>query len=342
MTALRSELARIVEAAAFVSPAAFVFAGQPSSGQLAPVAGVTLSPEMPPVVMELMTRLYESCYSRRFEGSVAPLAAPQSPDDPEWVESLSRANRSRERWENGWQVVASLPSGQWLARRGSLTRALWPGEFLRRDAPGAPVSPGALVSVYFPRESRAMQPGFYFVFGETPADVFDDFALVRFYWNVRPEGGAALVESLSTSLNRWFIPFRFKILNHRGAFTRLDAAILYAPRRYARVVLELCSEIRQRIQTALGEETPLFTLRLAAGLGFAEDPGITESFGMSRCRLLAEAIWLAHSRGATRTDDRMRIIEEHFGAHGIDLDRPWLNPGSAPPFEFTESEARAA
>ena len=294
MTALRSELARIVEAAAFVSPAAFVFAGQPSSGQLAPVAGVTLSPEMPPVVMELMTRLYESCYSRRFEGSVAPLAAPQSPDDPEWVESLSRANRSRERWENGWQVVASLPSGQWLARRGSLTRALWPGEFLRRDAPGAPVSPGALV------------------------------------------------ESLSTSLNRWFIPFRFKILNHRGAFTRLDAAILYAPRRYARVVLELCSEIRQRIQTALGEETPLFTLRLAAGLGFAEDPGITESFGMSRCRLLAEAIWLAHSRGATRTDDRMRIIEEHFGAHGIDLDRPWLNPGSAPPFEFTESEARAA
>jgi hypothetical protein len=38
----------------------------------------------------------------------------------------------------------------------------------------------------------------------------------------------------------------------------------------------------------------------------------------------------------------MRIIEQHFAAHGIDLDRPWLNPGSAPPFEFSESEACAA
>jgi hypothetical protein len=342
MSALRSELVRIVEATAIVSPAAFVFAGQPSSGQFAPVAGVTLSPGMPPVVTELMTRLYESCYSRRFGGSIAPIPPPQSPDDPDWVELLSRANRSRERWEDGWQIIANLPSGQALAKRGAITRTLWPGEFVRRDAPGAPLSPGALVSVYFPRESRAMQPGFYFAFGETPADVFDDFSLVRFYWNVTPEGGAALVEALSTALNRWYTPFRFKILSHRGTFGRSDAAILYVPRRYARIVFELCGEIRQRIETALGDETPLFTLRLAAGLGFAEDPGLTESFGMSRCRLLAEGIWTAHLRGAQSTEDRMGIIEQHFAAHGILLERPWLNPGSAPHFEFMESEARAA
>lgn len=218
MSALRSELARIVEATAFVSPAAFVFAGRPSSGQFAPVAGVTLSPGMPPVVTELMTRLYESCYARRFGGSVPPVSPPQSPEDPEWVELLSRANRSRERWEEGWQIVANLPSGQALARRGATTRALWPGEFVRRDAPGAPLSPGAMVSVYFARESRAMQPGFYFVFGETPADVFDDFSLVRFYWNVTSEGGAALVESLSTALNRWYIPSgsRFSAIAERS------------------------------------------------------------------------------------------------------------------------------
>ncbi len=258
------------------------------------------------------------------------------------MELLSRANCSRERWEDGWQIIANLPSGQALAKRGAIARTLWPGEFVRRDAPGAPLAPGALVSVYFPRESRAMQPGFYFAFGETPADVFDDFSLIRFYWNVRPEGGAALIEALSTALNRWYIPFRLKILSHRGTFGRTDAAILYVPRRHARIVLELCSEVRQRIETALGDETPLFALRLAAGLGFAEDPGITESFGMSRCRLLAEGIWTAHSRGAQGAEARMRILEQHFTAHGIDLDRPWLNPGSTPPFECMESEARAA
>jgi hypothetical protein len=188
-----------------------------------------------------------------------------------------------------------------------------------------------------------MQPGFHFVFSEAVADQGDELDLVRFYWNVTPEGAPVLTNRLTTALNRFGVPFRFKTLSNRAAYIRSDSSVLYVSRRYFRIAAEL---VMERVQPALrgvsGNETPLFSKHLAPGLGLAEDPRSGESFGMSRCRLLAEALWHAGARGVTKPEERLRFVAEYFTKHGCDLKQPYLNPGSVDRYDLTAFAAAAA
>lgn len=342
-TQLREELAGIVEAVTFFSASAFTFAGRSSSPMVMPMIGLQLTPDMPPLMSELTGQLYQHCFSNRFRAYIAHSETPHTANnDTEWIEVLSRANRSRERWEDDWQVVQSMPNGQVMAKRGATTRTLTPGEFVNLSGSGNALPPGAALTVFVPRESRTSQAGYYFAFGETSADSNDESSIIRFYWNVSIEGAAELLQLISVELNRWQVPFRFKTISNRAIERRSDSAVLYTPRRYASFVFEIVLEIHRRVRQSLREDVPLFTLHLGRGLAFAEDPGTQESFGMSRCRMLAHGMWLAYQQGAQNTDERLAIVEQRFRTEGISLERPWLNSGSADDFRFTVLDAEAA
>ena len=194
--------------------------------------------------------------------------------------------------------------------------------------------PGTPIAAFFPRESRTMQPGFYFIFGETPGDQQDEYSTVRYYWNIGHDGAVPLVRSLTGSLNRYQVPFRFKIVSHPALLGRSDAAILYVSRRFYRIAAELASDTHRLVATSLQEHVPLFSHRLDKGLSFAEDPGTQESFGMSRCRLLAEGLWQAFQEGLYRTEDRLDRVRRHFAAAGTSLERSHLNFAAVDPYEF--------
>ena len=340
--ALTDELAHIVDAVAIHSPVAFTFAGRASSGIQMPIAGLQLTPEMPPLMNELIAQLYNQCFANRFTGNAAPNEPPHAASDPQWVEALAQANQSRERWEDAWQVLHALPNGHVVAKRGSTSRTLAPGEFINLSGSGTVLSQGAAVRVYIARESRTVQAGYYFVFGERLPDSSDELSVVRFYWNVSAEGAPHLVRRISGDLNRWEVPFRFKTPSHPGMFARNDSAVLYTPRRYAHFTRELIAEIHSSLQPLLRPGVPLFTLRLAPGLAFAEDPGTQESFGMCRSRILAQGIWQAHVQGVRDTAERLKVVEQQFQSQGVSLARPWLNPGSADEFRFEAAQAEAA
>ena len=340
--ALRDELVHILDAVAIVSPAAFTFAGNPSGGLSMPMMGMQIAPGTPPLMAELTNQLYLHCFSNRFTGQIARTEPPRFEKDAAWVESLSRANHGRDRWEDGWRVMQGMPNGQVVAKRGAETRMLGPGEFVNLGGSGMFLPPDAPVRVYVPHESLTMQPGYYFMFGETQGDSSDQLSVVRFYWNVPAEGAPQLVNLLSTELNRWQVPFRFKTGTNPAILSRRDSAVLYTPRRYAEIACELASGVQQSMTGLLRPDVPLFTLRLADGLAFAEDPGTQESFGQSRCRMLAQGIWLAHQRGARQAQDRLAAVAEQFQSEGISLARPWLNAGSADDLAFAALRAEAA
>lgn len=77
-------------------------------------------------------------------------------------------------------------------------------------------------------------------------------------------------------------------------------------------------------------ETPLFTKRLAPGLGLAEEPEIDpKDFGLNRCQVIADALLAVWETGDDSPGARwMGILEQHFTQHGIDLQRPYLNPNA--------------
>src|SRR5260370_39332918 len=104
----------------------------------------------------------------RYAGQAAAYQPAPTASDPEWVGSLARANQSRERWEDEWRILHSMPNGHVVAQRGKTTRTLAPGEFINLSGSGMVLSTGTLVRAYVPRESRTGQAGYYFAFGDTP------------------------------------------------------------------------------------------------------------------------------------------------------------------------------
>ncbi len=283
----------------------------------------------PPLVVDLQTRIYDEAYCR-------PLGT--RPDPPanavSMIEALSAANAGRDHWEAGWVLAQAMPSGYAMARKGETSHMFAPGEFAvaHQHGHGHP-APGAPLHVLFTRESRTQQPGFYIVNGETPAPFGSDSRMTRIYWHIDESGAVPLVRAVTTLLNRYQIPFRFKTLSYSGVYTRADAAVLFFAARYYGVIMKLLPAIREAVSHSLRPAVPLLTKRLQDGIGLAEDPATGESFGMSRSQLLAQAIWDAYTRGTQTEESRMQELAIQFQRNGLSLDRPHLRAASADIYE---------
>jgi hypothetical protein len=275
-----------------------------------------------PLVIDLQTAIYDEAYCRPLGSRTEPPASPVS-----LLEALSAANAGRDRWESGWSLAQMMPNGHALARKGDLANVFPPGEFAAAN--GGTPSAGAPLHVLFARESRTQQPGFYLANGETPAPFGADSRMTRIYWHVAEEGAVPLTRALTALLNRYQVPFRFKTLSYGGVYTRADAAVLYFASRYHQIVMRLLPAIREEVRSHLRPATPLLTLRLYDGVGLAEDPATGESFGMSRSRLIAQAVWDAYARGQQTEEARMAELAIQFERIGLSLDRPHLRAGSA-------------
>jgi hypothetical protein len=259
-------------------------------------------------------QLYREGYCLRFNGGAAPEPGIRRPDTA-FRQALAAANPGRTRLDPGWQVVGPGPGDTVWLRKGALGRQVRPGTYLTHDGPQA--------SLYWPHESWALQPGNYFVFGATVSDSVADARTMRFYWHIQAQGAPQLVATLARTLDRFQVPFRLKCPDHPGGYARRDACVLYTSRRDYRLVAQLVTRVYEQVQADMDPDTPLFTRRLAPGLALADDPGADESFGQHRCRLLAEALWLAHEQGIPQR----QVICDHFARAGLDLDRPYLHPG---------------
>jgi hypothetical protein len=275
MTSTHLELAPVLEAVKRHSATSFSFQSEACT-----------FPSPADAEAKLRDLLYERCYMRPMNATQPHIEAQADG----LLSELRAANAARPRWQTGWRVDAVLNGGWISAQRGGIGRTFAPGEFITKEGPGMPLRTGATVEVYFAVESEHMQPGFYFAFGETVAEEWQNGTLLRFYWHTKPSGTPELLHSISTLLNRFQVPYRFKCLVHGAAYVRADAAVLFVPARWYQIAARVLRETRRSVASHLRPECPLFTKRLAAGLAFAEDPGGGQSFGMHRCTALARAI----------------------------------------------------
>jgi hypothetical protein len=329
------DLRRIFRATIVRSPMEYELAGR--THKVAPFGAgqhptwAAYSVNEPPLVIDLQARLYDEAYCR-------PLGTRTDPpsETVSIIEALSAANAGRDRWEAGWTLTQAMPSGHVMARKGEASHMFAPGEFQYAHHHGyahGHAHPGAPLNVLFARESRTQQPGFYIINGDTPAPFGADSRMTRIYWHIEEAGAVPLVRAVSTLLNRYQVPFRFKTLSYSRVYTRADAAVLFFATRYYGVILKLVPQIRAEIAQHLRPAVPLLTKRLADGLGLAEDPATGESFGMSRSKLVAQAIWDAFARGTQSEESRMQELALQFERHGLSLDRPHLRAASADIYE---------
>ncbi len=316
-------LERIFAAIHLVSPHAFS------------CAGLEFETKSGPLMDYLADFLYHQCFISPFRGDPMGAEVSSDPED-DLVEQLRKAHCGLPCRDSGWRVEQALDTGQILARKDGALRLFEPGFYLVHEGPGGPPQEGQRVTICFPKDSVTAQPSFYFAFGETVSEHEEGYNLVRFYWNLSAEGTAPMMAALIPALNRFQVPFQLKCARFRPMYYRLDAAVLYVSKRHYSITAMLAADVHGAVRDYLSPETPLFTKRLADGLALAEDPG--GSFGLSRCRIVAQALWAAFEKNSRTEEERLEEVEGQFQAAGLDWEHPYLGPDSADCYEFGPHE----
>jgi hypothetical protein len=151
---------------------------------------------------------------------------------------------------------------------------------------------------------------------------------LRLYWHVGADGAETLVRCVSATFNRAKVPFRLKVLSEPAAYCRADPAILYIPSDHRGEGAALVREVYREVGPLLNPVVSTFVLALAPGLGLAEDPLDSGSFGVHRSRLLASLLY-----DALALNDPLAGVAAALETAGYPLDRFHLNPGSAESYQ---------
>lgn len=324
MTAYEQQIGAALQAVTVTSATSFAWFGQ-RSGRLPRPLVRSLAPDSAREILVggLQDVLYRSFYT---QGQPVPAAMSGSPgqSDRAFIDALSRANAGAGGWQSGWRIERVDTGIAQVVRHG-----------LRARVPLAECrGTEALVSVRRPKEAADGSSGFYLALGDVePGD--RDGIEERVYFNVHPEGALRLVAGCTRLLNDAGIPFELKVFDDPASAVRCDAAVLYLERggfrrarEHLRIIVAACGH-------HLFGRAPAFTLPLARGVSVGEHAGgLGGSFGSSRCRLLAEGIAAAHERGVTHLADRLGIVARRFAQRGLDVQAPYLAPGSTERYEL--------
>jgi hypothetical protein len=327
----RSEVSELFSAVILHSSSSFSFSTNSAPIEVPRTGENQSTTPMQALLALLASEIYASCYCRRLGGQSKNCEDDDFHSD-DITERLSSANLGKGRWDGGWVVQEAEPSGRIWAKRRGCKHWFWPGQYLVEGSETTTLV-GAVVSVYLAKEDLQIQPGFYFAMSESVPEESDHALLVRLYWNVKAGGAAALISLLTERLNRFRIPFRIKCPRYRRHFDRRDSAVLFIPRWCFPLGMRLATECYGQIRSYLLPDTPLFSKVLMPGLGFAENPENGESFGVSRSRLLAEAIARAYRRNLQTPDARFEELASLFRRMGVDPDQPYLCAGSRDDYE---------
>lgn len=262
--------------------------------------------------------------ARRDDDSPEPGSRAESSLQPQ----LSEANATADDYETGWVVDLVERDGIVTAVRGNARRVIHPGDYVTEEAMQGVPEVGTVLALRTRRESRPRGGQFYYAMGQEDWSAVADDG-VRIYFDARPDRAAGLLRIVSSRLNELHVPYVVKCLVEPDAYRRrCDNFILYVDRIRANFALTVVAAMHDDIAPCLAGRSPLFGLRLAPGVAFAENPpDPRESFGMSRSKVLAVEI-VDLVAGGVDPDAWSEEIEGRLEHRGFDLDRFYLNPGS--------------
>lgn len=242
-----------------------------------------------------------------------------------FLDTLTAANAGVGFHDRGWRLapeahaVAPAPF-QWVEKAG--LKILADSTEIAVDAELGDRGDGRAVTVLTPKEFLKLSPGYYLARGNAPFSGAGP--LSRFYWNLEADGAEPFVKIVTSELNVLRVPFIAKVVADPRGFDRHDSAVLYVDSDDLDKVCRSLRFIAIELQGHSEPATPVFTLPLGPGFAFAEDPGSGQSFGMSRCRLIAHALIRAAEEGISDNGQRYELIAAVFAEHGIAIERPYL------------------
>jgi HopA1 effector protein family len=165
-----------------------------------------------------------------------------------------------------------------------------------------------------------------------PSESQENEPIINVYFNLNAEGALALMKNLTSALNALDLPFKLRVPMDETDCDCPDSIALTFRKAHYSKIQPLLSAVYQEQQTHYRPEIPLFTKFLAPGLALAEQPRQPftpqESFGLNRYQIVAEGLLTTWRQQKDTLSERISAIQQSFSARSIDLDYPYLNPGS--------------
>jgi hypothetical protein len=246
--------------------------------------------------------------------------------DVEFYNRLHESNTGEGYFDPGWTVLRQESDGSLAVTKEGLTLHIERDRHLQPTERSASI--GSIVAIHMPR--NLVQNGFYMAVGDAGVDTYPQ--TVRVYFNLIPEGAVAVMESLTRQLNQIKIPFTFKVLYNPSDYGRYDSGVLYFEKNNYQAIWQFLRNIYAENHSCFRTEIPLFTKFLAPGIALAEEPDFkfaeSESFGMNRCQIVANALLEARQNGDESPQSRMALIYQHFFFIGINWQHSYLNANS--------------
>ncbi|MBP0017509.1 MAG: hypothetical protein J7647_08120 [Cyanobacteria bacterium SBLK] len=280
------------------------------------------------LILTLRNTLYHQCYTRPLT-ALGAFSQMLSEEEDIW-QQLSRANCGHTTWEIGWQIQQIQSGGNIIAKRGQTRCQIKAGDYAMTFSEDLQPWVGGAIMVCRRKESLTLQAGVYYAFGNARPEGEKQAQILRFYFHPHPRRAVARIFALITGyLNGRRVPFTLKTLMKEEDRDRVDGTVLYLSQTHYLDFVDFLRTTSGELSSLLKPEVPLFTKPLHPGIGLAESPKTGESFGMNRCRLLAEAIAIAWTRGRQDEAARWQAATQKFASAGLSLERPYLNPGSS-------------
>ena len=282
------------------------------------------------LIHSLTQNLYTNFYCKGFIASTKRFSTRMSLPTVkvDYLKQLSSSNNGKGYLDDKWTVI-SRESDRVVAVKNGCRLILKTCEYLSPEN-----KPGGNVFQCMPKDLHFLSPGFLMAVGNNDLQLIDACPTIRFYWNLRAQGAIPLMSAITTKLNKAGLPFRFKILDQPDQFIRCDSAVLYTFRKDYELIRNAIESVHSEVMPYLKYETPVFTKNLAFGLGLAESPEHGNSFGIHRCQILAEGIVNAFCHNQKSVAKRLTVVRQYFEEKEINLEKPYLNPGSADIFHF--------
>ncbi|UOD29131.1 hypothetical protein INH39_27540 [Massilia violaceinigra] len=284
-----------------------------------------LSAQQRPLRDALATVFYMAAYARVYQGG--PVTAGDFPPPPQadaaFTASLVAANAGLERWDAGWRIYKTDPGGAVHVQKGDTATLARAGQYATGGIGMGPVA-GGCAQLLLAHESLLMQPGYYYALGQTVMSDHDLARLSRLYFHLDAGQAAWAVRTLTATMNRYHLPFRLKTPTDPRQYERTDGLVVYVPRRFLPAALRLVLDAQGEWRPRLRAGAPLFACDILPGLSGADDPGNGESFGQTRCRLLADALVTS---GASAGATWLAAANARFRVAGLSLERGHLSSG---------------
>jgi hypothetical protein len=281
-----------------------------------------------PMARVLTSFLYDHYYLRP---SPARSVAADIVATRDFQHALDCATPNDKTWQSGFRFVAS--AGRPAVARDGLRfsadfSAVRP---LSGSGTAGELRPGDPCTVLLPRQYRWRSPGYHLVVGAAEPQRTD--SAVRLYWNLPVDQAPKFLDEAISRLDQAGLPFTIKVLHSPDLYCRADGGVLYLAHQDVAAAGPAIRAVHNLLAPGLRPETPRFTKHLASGLGLAEDPGNGDSFGMDRCRMIAEAMTAAYDAGLRDPTSRTSSVIHAFRHVGIPLDAPYLSQGSTDDYD---------